>query len=244
MQTAIRLITALLLLFGPMLRAQTQSDLTATACDATQETLYGQTALGKPVLISLHALDCSSCRSQAADLGTFASANPNVRVWAAMGYLTTTNGAECTALASWASQYGWTNVFAFPNNAVLSVNRYPDYLVIDPRTNEIALRTSNAATARAKALELAALTSRQDPLQTLGIRLWIDSNGQVHFQSAEQLPQTATITAVDALGRQVWTRTLAKNTNNAHLDHLPQAGIYWLRVQMGTAQAAQAVFRP
>ncbi len=108
-------------------RAQSYTD-----CGGNSETLSQWLSAGTPVIVASKGVDCSICMSQAPQMGTFASNNPQVRVWAAMTYRYTTQDANCGQVNQWVSSYGWGDLFAFADvNEDFRTNYTPRYIVYD-----------------------------------------------------------------------------------------------------------------
>jgi len=104
-----------------------------TNCAGSSENLQQWLSAGTPVLVASKGVDCSICMSQAPQLGTFASNNPQVRVWAAMTYKYSNQDPSCTQVNQWSSSYGWADLFAFSDATKAFKGSYsPRYQVYAP----------------------------------------------------------------------------------------------------------------
>lgn len=136
--------------------AQAVPDASFTDCNSNTKSVYQSLAAGKVLVVANAGTNCGICQSHASSVASLANANPStIEVW---GSITTKTGGNpgCSAVASWVSTYGWTNVFSFlDSNKYWFVAATPRYTVIDPADSTIAYVGGSWTTAESTALQLA-----------------------------------------------------------------------------------------
>ena len=144
------------MLCSALVMAQTVDNVTESNCDnSASETLYDFLDQGKVVLIAADGFDCSICRSHAPSMGTFATDNPDIKVWGAMHFKYRSTLPTCNDIDSWDNSYSWANIFMFVDeDRSWAGSGYPTYTVIDPKDKSIAYRGPSDTQAKntAKAL--------------------------------------------------------------------------------------------
>lgn len=136
--------------------AQEVPDQTRTNCSNQTESLHDQLNANKVVLVAADGFDCSICQNHAPSIGTYATNNPNIRVWGALGFKYSSAQPTCTQANNWSNSYDWRNVFSFLDaNRSWAGNGYPTYTVIDPRNKTIAYRGTSHTQAMNRATEIA-----------------------------------------------------------------------------------------
>lgn len=212
-------------------------DQTRTNCSSQSETLYESLNANKVVLVAADAFDCSICIAHAPSIGAYASNNPNIKIWGAMGFKFSNNTPTCTQVNGWVNSYNWNDVFSFVDaNRSWAGNGYPTYTVIDPRDLTIAYRGTSHTQAMNRATEISnTITSIfSKPSSSPGLSANC-CNRTVTLNGFEN-PVQATVYVQELSGRRVETRqnVLLSNGSEIQLSEKLPRGNYIVLVQLAS----------
>jgi|GEM_PF-636711 len=210
-------------------------DQTRTNCNSQTETLYDALDANKVVLVAADAFDCSICMAHAPSIGTYASNNPNIKIWGAMGFKFSTNTPTCTQVNGWVNSYNWDNVFSFVDaNRSWAGNGYPTYTVIDPRDKSIAYRGTSHTQAMNRATEISntITTVFSSPASSPGLSANC-CNRTVTLNGFEN-PVQGTVFVQELSGRRIETRknVLLSNGSEIQLSEKLPRGNYIVLIQL------------
>lgn len=216
--------------------AQEVPDQTRINCNNQTESLHDLLNANKVVLVSADGFDCSICQSHAPAIGSYATSNPNIRVWGALGFKYSSAQPTCTQAGNWSNSYNWGNVFTFlDGNRSWAGNGYPTYTVIDPRNKTIAYRGTSHTQAMNRATEIA-----NEIVTFSGSFITEPANGisanccnrTITFKGFAK-PVDATVTVYDTQGRLIETHKKISLSHGMELklgQGIPK-GLYLLKVQ-------------
>ncbi len=123
------LVILLLLFLCHSAFSQIQNE-TYTDCDNNTESIHAVLGTGQSLIIASKGFDCSICMNQAPSIQTFAAAQPDVRVWGAMGFRYSSATPTCTGVNNWKNAYAWNDIFMFTDvNNDWRGQGYPTYYV-------------------------------------------------------------------------------------------------------------------
>ena len=138
------------------INAQAPSNVTVYDCTTASRNIYNTLGTGKSVIIMSKGVDCSICMSVAPGWQTYALDNKStVEVWAAMTYTynPATFSASCAATDKWVADYGWSDIFAFPDSSrAWYQSGTPRYYVYSAIDSTITYQGSSSAAARSNAI--------------------------------------------------------------------------------------------
>jgi len=227
------------ILFGigiSVAQAQIILDQTRTNCTGQTESLYESLDANKVVLVSADGFDCSICISHSPSIGNFATNNPNIKVWGALGYKYSTQTPTCLQVNNWVNSYSWNEIFSFVDaNRSWAGNGYPTYTVIDPQTKTVAYRGVSNIQAMNKANEVAqAIVTSTNPFLNSKSGLSANCCRRVVSLYGFENPVAGTIYIQDLQGRRIETRQLVILSNGfeIQLDKTLARGNYIVIVQL------------
>ncbi|MBI1316349.1 hypothetical protein GC167_05745 [bacterium] len=212
-----------LVLFAAFLGVSAQN---YTDCAGNSENLQQWLSAGTPVLVASKGVDCSICMSSAPQVGTWATNNPQVRVWAAMTYRYSTQDANCTQVNNWVNSYGWGDVFAFADvNEDFRGSFFSRYLVY-ALDGSVAYDGPNLTTAGNTALGLVSGVG----LEEANAKAFSVFRGEGVLEVAGiQAGQTVSYELIDLAGRSVIKGPLTANDNRIAISGL-KGGIHLVRL--------------
>ncbi|MCA1762868.1 MAG: T9SS type A sorting domain-containing protein [Flavobacteriales bacterium] len=208
-------------------------DRMETNCDGETRSLHATLDAGLPVIVASKGFDCSICVNQAETVGDFADAyQGQIEVWGAMTYTYSSTEPTCDVTENWVSNYGWNNIFAFPD-----VEEYwlelgtPRYYVIAPETREVVYEGSNFSTATENATALLSLSTSELLNSPGDLKIYANNEGlQVHLNVP--ISGQVRMEVSDILGGQVhaFSKNLVKGDNRFTEPFNQNQGIYILRI--------------
>lgn len=214
-----------MILFSVQLLAQPLAG-SFTDCNNRTEDIQATLGSGKALIIAHKGVDCSICRSQAASLESWAAQNSQkVAVWGALTYRYSPAAFNpaCTATQSWVTQYNWTSIFTFPDNArQFAVGGTPRYFVYSPGDSTIIYAGSRRDTAFARALRASLFTS----LNEISIEDQLEWKLQNNLLSIiNNSGSNVELNIYDLNGRLLITSTVGTNTSSIDLSNYSRSVI-------------------